>query len=165
MMVYDSRRSALHYAYKLLNYRSRSEAEMMRRLRMKGFDEPEICSAMLRLKEAGFLDDRKLAASLKRYAEESKHLSMNCARRFLIERGIPRDISEEAVKDIDEFETARRLVERRIAGWEKRGGIRIPLQSGRASLRKLYGILCRRGYPFETIRRVLGELKNKEDSE
>ena len=165
MRAHDSRRSALHYAYKLLSYRGRSEAELARKLRTKGFDDTDIRSTMLRLKEAGFLDDKRLAVSLKRYAEDSKHLSVSGAKRFLIERGIPADISDEAVKDIDEIETARRLVEKKIAGWGRHGHTQRRPGSDDARLRKLHGILYRRGYPFEAIRKVLGELKNKEDSE
>lgn len=164
MTGHDSLGSALHYAYKLLSYRSRSEAEMTRRLRMKGFDEPDIRSAMLRLKENGFLDDRRLAASLKRYAEESKHLSMSGARRFLIERGISADISDEVLRDMDEAETARRLVEKKITRWEKHGNSKKGLQSDDVTLKRLHGILYRRGYPSEAIRKVLQEFKAKEDS-
>jgi len=137
---------------------------MVRKLRAKGFDEPDILSTMLRLKETGFLDDKRLATSLKRYAEESKHLSISGSRRFLIQRGVPADISDEAVKDIDEVETARRLVEKKIAGWGKHGHTQVPPGSDDTRLRKLHGILYRRGYPFEAIKKVLGELKNKEDS-
>lgn len=165
MRADGSRRSALHYAYKLLSYRGRSQAEMVRRLRMKGFDEPDIHSALLILRENGFLDDRKLAASLKRYAEESKHLGTIGARRFLIGRGIPSDLSDEAVKDIDDVETARRFVEKKIAGWEKCGCSQKPASPDDSTLRKLYGMLSRRGYPPEAIRKILQELKNKEDSQ
>lgn len=165
MRAHDSRRSALHYAYRLLSYRSRSEAEMVRRLRMKGFDETDVGSAVLRLRESGFLDDKRLAASLKRYAEETKHLSARGARRFLIQRGIPLEISDEAVRDLDELETARRLVEKKIAGWGKHGNSNKRQQTDDTMLRKLSGILYRRGYPYGTIRKVLGELNNKEVTE
>ncbi|HYA31190.1 MAG TPA: regulatory protein RecX [Thermodesulfovibrionales bacterium] len=165
MRADGSRRSALHYAYKLLHYRSRSQAEMERRLRMKGFDEPDIRSAMLILRENGFLDDRKLAASLTRYADESKHLSMFGARRFLIGRGIPPDLSDKAVKDIDDVETARRFVGKKMAGWEKCGRSQKPARPDDSKLRRLYGMLFRRGYPPEAIRKILEELKNKEDSQ
>ena len=164
MMGDGSRRSALHYAYKLLSYRGRSEAEMVRRLMLKGFDAAEIRAAVTGLRENGFLDDMRLAASLRRYAEESKHLSLSGTRRFLIERGIPADISEEVVKDIDETETAKRLVEKKIGGWKKHGCSERDPRSGEATLRKLHGVLYRRGYPSEAIKKVLRELKDKEDS-
>ncbi len=162
MRVRASHHSALQYAYRLLNYRDRSEAEIIMKLRGKGFAESEISGAMLRLRETGFLDDRKLAAALKRYAEETKHLSINGTRRFLTGRGIPRDVSDEAVKDIDEVQTARRLVEKRISGWEKHGASSERLRSEVVMLRRLHGILYRRGYAPEAIRKVLGELINKE---
>lgn len=164
MRADGSRGSALHYACKLLNYRSRSQTEMVKRLRMKGFDERDIHSALFILREKGFLDDRKLAAALKRYAEESKHLSTVGARRFLIAWGIPPDLSTEAVKDIDDVETARRFVKKKITAWGKWGRSQKPARPDDLTLRKLFGMLSRRGYPPETIRKILDELNNKEAS-
>lgn len=165
MSIQPPRRSVLHYAYKLLSYRSRSEAEMVKRLRMKGFDEPSVSKAISQLKESGFLDDRKLAASLRRYAEESKHLSITGTRRFLRQRGVPAEMINEVLGDIDEIETARRLVEKKVFAWRKPGLHRqdVPLDS--AMVRKLYGLLYRKGYPSEAIRKVLHHYTGKEDIE
>jgi SOS response regulatory protein OraA/RecX len=137
---------------------------MVRRLAMKGFDGAEIRAAVAGLRENGFLDDRRLAASLRRYAEESRHLSVNGARRFLIGRGIPGDISEEVARDIDEIDTAKRLVKKKIAGWRKHGRSGGDPLSDDVTLRKLHGALYRRGYPPEAINKALRELKDKEDS-
>ncbi len=165
MKIHDPRRSVLHYAYKLLSYRGRSEAEIVRRLRMKGFDEPAISAAVIQLKESGFLDDRKLATSLRRYAEESKQLSIMGTRRYLLQRGVPAEMIEVVVGDIDEIETAKRLVEKKIAAWERQGFSRKFPRLDDTSIRKLYGILFRRGYPSETIRKVLEHYTGKEDTE
>ena len=134
------------------------------RLRMKGFGEPDIHSVLLVLGESGLLDERKLAASLRRYAEETKHLGRAGARRFLLALGIPSDLSDEAVKDIDDFKTARRFVERKIARWERGGRLRWPEGLDDATLKRLYGMLARRGYAPETIRQILKELKDEEES-
>lgn len=165
MRIHDPHRSVLHYAYKLLSYRGRSEAEMVRRLRMKGFDEASISKAVIQLRESGFLDDRKLAASLKRYAEESKQLSITGTRRFLFQRGVPAEMINEVVGDIDELETAKKLVEKKIAAWGKQGFSRKEPRLDDALIRKLYGILYRRGYPSEAIKKVLQHYTGKEDTE
>jgi len=157
--------AGLLYAYKLLGYRGRSEKEMMRRLRMKGFEEPVVESVIIRLKSSGLLDDRKLASSLKRYAEESRKLSIARTRKFLTERGISRDLVNDVVEDMDEAETARRLVQKRLTAWEKRVLGSQPLHITPEITRKLYAILYRNGYPSEVIKRTLRQFTCKEDLE
>ena len=151
------------YAYKLLGYRGRSEKEMRRRLRMKGFEEPVVQNVITRLKSSGLLDDRKLASSLTRYAEESRRLSAAGTRRFLMERGIPRDLINDVLADMDETETARRLVEKRLTAWGKRGLSNQPFHFTPEITRKLYGILYRNGYPSEVIKSTLKQFSYKED--
>lgn len=150
---------ALRYAFKLLSYRARSEKELAERLRRKGFDDSEIWRVVDYLRSTGFLDDRKLASSLKRYAGESKHLSILGTRKLLVERGVPRDLIDEAVEGIDETEIATRLVEKKI------GVLKRHLLPGERLtpdvIRKLYGSLARRGYPYDTIRKALEQLKNR----
>ncbi len=165
MRVQAPRLSVLHYAYRLLSYRSRSEEEMVRRLRMKGFDELSVRKAVSQLRESGFLDDRKLAASLRQHAEESKQLSLIGTRRFLLQRGVPPEIIAEVVGDIDEIGTATKLVEKKIAAWRKQSLSRKGLQMDGALIRKLYGVLYRKGYPADAIRKVLHRYADKEDLE
>ena len=157
--------AGLLYAYKLLGYRGRSKKEMMKRLRMKGFEEPVIENIIIRLKSSGLLDDRKLASSLKRYAEESRRLSTAGTRRFLMERGIPGDLINDVLADMDETETARRLVEKKLTAWGKRGLGNQPFHFTPEITRKLYGILYRNGYPSEVIKSTLKQFSYKEDLE
>jgi regulatory protein len=164
MRTYDPHRSVLQYAYRLLSYRGRSEKEMAMRLRMKGFDEPDIHQTLEQLRENGFLDDRKLAFSLKRYAEESKHLSVSGAKKLLSERGVPADIIKEALRDMNEMEAAQRFLEKKLVSLQKQGFHR-PQELTPEAMKKLYGVLYRRGYPSETIKKVLAQFKGKEDTE
>lgn len=152
----------LNAALRLLSYRWRSEKEMTERLRMKGFGDPAINGVILRLKSGGFLDDRRLASSLKTYAGESKHLGILGIRRFLAGRGVPRDIIKEVTGDIEEEESARRLVEKKLATWRRESSSGLHAQLTPGMIRKLYGILSRRGYLAETIRRTLKQFTDKE---
>ncbi len=156
---------ALQYAYKLLSYRSRSEKELTRRLRMKGFDEPAIQQVIARLKSGGFVDDRRLASSLKRYAEESKHLGISGTRRYLIERGVPAGITDEVVRDVDETEGAKKFVEKKLTSWRKQDFSSGLPHLADKTIKRLYGFLCRRGYSSEAIKKALEQFKIKEDGE
>jgi len=155
--------AAFLYAYKLLGYRGRSEKELTRRLGMRGFEAPVIEKVIIRLKSSGLLDDRKLASSLVRYAVESRKLSTAGVRKFLMERGIPRDLITDVLADMDETETARRLVEKKLTAWEKRGVSGQPFHLTPEITKKLYGILYRNGYLSEVIKKTLKQITCKED--
>lgn len=155
-------RSAFNDACRLLRYRGRSELELVKRLRLKGHDSGSVENAISRLRACGFLDDRKLASSLRRLAEESKYLSIPGTRRFLRERGIPSDMAEEAVHGLNEEETARRFVEKKMLSWQKD-----PSFLNRAThdiiRKKLCGMLSRKGYAPELINRLLRNLQKNEE--
>jgi len=149
----------LHYACKLLSYRSRSEKEMCEKLRMKGFGEDDINRAITHLRSGGLLDDGKLARSLIRHAGESKGLGLSGTKRFLLERGVPREIVDETTREIDEVETARRFLNRKLRAWSR------TWRPGQVQLKKrLYGFFSRRGYAPETIGKALEEFTAEEDN-
>lgn len=145
------RPSALNYSLKLLSYRGRSERELINRLLMKGYPDDEIKGTLRQLKDKGLIDDRKLALDFMNYAKETKKLGSIGTRNFLLSRGIPEDIIRDMYDDItDEEENALRLIEKRnFRGGEKR---------------KVYSLLQRKGYSFETIRKVLRKFYNEEVS-
>lgn len=152
----DSNKSALQLAFKLLGYRGRSEREMIEKLSTKGFDENDIRKTVIYLKENDLLDDRKLASSLKRYAAESKHLGIQGTKRFLMERGVPIEIVNDTVRGIDESEIAVRLIEKKLKNLKK--------EPSDIKIKKLYGILLRRGYSYETIRKTLRQFQLTENA-
>jgi len=138
---------ALKYAFKLLGYRGRSEKELSSRLRQKGFGASDVAATIDRLKQGGFLDDRALAISLARRAEQVKCLGRVGARMYLRGMGIPKDIVEEALEDYDEASSAGRLIERRRRRAE---GVAAPVVR-----RRLSDQLRRRGHSASTTRNAL----------
>lgn len=145
---------ALKYAFKLLSYRGRSQSELSKRLRMKGFGPAAVESTVEHLKKCGYLDDNALASSLKRRAEEVKLLGQRGAMMYLREMGIPKDIVEDALRDYDELASAFRLVENRRRAMEG-----LPREVAR---RRLSDQLRRRGYSAGTVRKALKSLEGKE---
>lgn len=124
-------------------------------MKMKGYRESEIESAIGDLLSYGLLDDRKLASSLKRYAEESRKLSVSGTRNYLKGRGIPGEIIDETLKDSDERATAQKLIEKKIRFLHN-------YPTGEIT-RRLYAALYRKGYSMETIIEVLKPFRRKED--
>lgn len=152
----DSVKTVLRYAYRLLGYRGRSEKEMAEKLRTKGFSEDEVNKCISILRANNYINDKELAFSLKRHALEIKHLGNNGARNFLRARGIPVDIIDEILHDIDETETAASLVKKKMS----KAGEKNPA----LNIRKIYGVLLRKGYTYETIGKTLKRMRLKEDT-
>lgn len=121
--------------------------ELARRLEMKGFGPASVREAIGRLKEGGYLDDGALANSLRRKAEEVRMLGARGARLYMRQMGIPREVADEALSGYDELASARRLIDRKM-----------PAMGGRPEAvvrRRLAGLMRRRGYSADTVRRSL----------
>jgi regulatory protein len=154
----DLQNKAKQYALKLLSYRGRSEKELKERMTGKGFSDTLISSTIDHLRNLGFVNDVSLAESLKREATANKFFSRNGARRYLLNRGIPRDIihtvcSQDGEEDL---QNAQRYIEKKF---------RVLKTFPPATVkRRLYAQLLRRGYSPETISTVLkNTLSNEED--
>jgi regulatory protein len=146
------------YALKLLSYRGRSEQELRERLKKKGFSQIEAIATIRDLKQSGLVDDANLAETLKWEAFTAKMLSTEGAKRYVLGRGIPRDIAETAFACNEERdkENAKRLVDKKLRVLKN-----YPFATAR---RRMYNLLARKGYSSGLIVELLKE-KNlyKED--
>ena len=140
---------ARSYALTLLRYRGRSEKELRDRLRKKGYQQVDIDATVVNLRDSGFLDDEALAENLKRQAMTNKLLGFDGARRFMQQRGLPRQIIDRALM-YDE-ETELRSIEKLID--KKQRTIEKYPEPKRT--RSLVGFLMRKGYPLHIIRKAL----------
>jgi len=147
------------YALLLLRYRGRSEQEMRERLRKKGYQTEEIESAIIQLLASGFLDDRALAENLKRQAMTNKLLGFAGARRFLQQRGLSKEIIDEALAydEDDELQNIRKLIEKK-----QKSISRYPEPKRTQSL---MGTLMRKGYSLTLIRKALKNTTRDKDTE
>ncbi|HYR06980.1 MAG TPA: regulatory protein RecX [Longimicrobium sp.] len=141
-------------ALRLLAVRPRSAAELLRRLRMKGY-EPEIGEEVIaRLRDLGMIDDAAFAGMLVR---DRVRLKPQGARRLANElraKGVDEEIAHTAIRetmegeDMDERELARRAAEK----WSPRAG-----EEPASARRRLHGYLARRGFDSDVILEVLDE--------
>jgi len=150
---------ARSYALTLLRYRGRSEKELRDRLRKKGYQQEDIDAAVLNLRDSGFLDDEALAENLKRQAMTNRLLGFDGARRFMQQRGLPRQIIDRALM-YDE-ETELRSIEKLID--KKQRTIEKYPEPKRT--RSLVGFLMRKGYPLHVIRKALKNRYMNEEME
>lgn len=142
---------------KLLGYRGRSAQEMQERLKKRGFPVPVVSSTMKYLIGKGFIDDLVLAETLKTDALNSRMLSRNGARQYLLRRGIRRDIVDRVFHEDNhsDFDNASRLVHKRLR--VLRGC------SEMTAKRRLYNFLLRRGYSSDTIVKVFKDIAFEEE--
>lgn len=148
---------ALRYAYRLLNYRDRSERELRERLERKGYAADEVDGVVEALRAQGFVDDRRLAAVLRRQAVEAKHLGRKGTAQFLLRRGIPPDlVSEVSGSDDDYLDSAVNLLRKKTR--------KAPRDlDEETEKRRLWGALSRRGFSSEMIRQAMKYLETKEE--
>ena len=140
---------------RLLGDSDRSEHQMRERLAREGFPQTVVGRVMDYLREYRYTDDRRMAAY---YVESRGRVKSKRQLAWeLREKGIDPETAREALeKAPPEEEAIRRLIERRTGG-------RTP--GSRKEWQKLYGYLGRKGFSFEEIRRVLGDVPERDESD
>jgi regulatory protein len=146
------RGEAFDVAWRLLNHRDRTEAELVRAF-LKARIEPELAEEVLgELREGGYVDDARFAV---RFAEDRRRLDAwgtDRIERRLSELGVAREDIAAAVGEEghNELEAAVALLERRFSA---------PPSTPRERDR-LLGVLLRKGYDLElahdALRRFAG---------
>jgi len=127
----------------LLSYRPRSEAEIRRRLREKGYDEAEITEVVERLRRVELLDDEAFA----RYWVENRFQfnprGVVALRQELRQKGVDDAVIEEVLAEYDEEAAAARAAERVVR--------RLHGLDTATFRRRLVDSLRRRGFSYTLI--------------
>ena len=106
---------AIDAGLNLLSRRAHSRAEIRRKLGRRGYGEEEVESAVLRLTELGYLNDRAFAEGHVR--RRSSGLGRMALSAELAARGIDRDVADAALGGLDadrQLASATRLAERLV---------------------------------------------------
>jgi regulatory protein len=135
----------------------RTRAQLAETLRRRGVPDDAAEAVLGRFTEVGLIDDATFAKAW----VESRHYGRGLGRRALAaelnQRGVEREDIREAVAKLSletELSTARSLVERRL-----RATAGLPAQ---ARLRRLVGMLARKGYPAGLSYRVVREALDRD---
>jgi regulatory protein len=145
---------------RMLTAAPRTRAQLVGALRRRGVPQEAADAVLRRFTEAGLIDDASFASAW----VESRHHSRGLARRVLAaelaQRGVASTDIEAAIEELDpdqEVATARALVARQLAGTRGR-----PLQS---RLRRLMGVLARKGYSPQLAYRLIREALEQEGTD
>ena len=149
---------ARRIALKLLDVRSRSEAELRDRLAARGVPGDVSEELIERFREVGLLDDAVFADALTQTRLQVDRHGLTRIRAELRRRGVDEDVVAEALSPVgqeEEMEAARAFAQRRVralAGLEP--------QTAR---RRLVGALGRRGFGGAVVSSVVNEVLGEMD--
>ena len=132
----------------LIGKRAMSRRDLERKLQEKGASEAEACYAAEWLEAIGAINDAEYAALLARHCADLGYGPQR-VREKLYEKGVPRDLWEDAVDTLpDPAEAIDRFLERKLRG-------RAPDEKEK---KRLSDALLRRGFSWSDIRAGLNRL-------
>jgi regulatory protein len=138
----DGLEQALAVAYRYLNRRERTEAEVRSHLGRAGVDPPDAEQAIATLLEQGYLDDARFVRLFVQDKRELDQWGSDRIRQALLGRGVSPDLVDHALTEPDggdEIERAVAILRRRFPS---------PAADRRQRERAL-GVLLRKGYEVE----------------
>ena len=151
----SSYHAARDAALRLLAHRARSEREVRERLRR--FPEEVASEVVAALRSQGLLDDARFSSQWAESREARNPRSARLIARELLAKGVDGDLADEAVREIDDEESAYRA----CLKYSRIGGRADPV----AFQRRLLGYLRRRGFSQSVCRRAIGRLMDESGDE
>ena len=142
------------YAVRLLTASKKSESEVVKRLRDKGYGADSTGQVVEELKKNGVLDDQKLITETIQWASQAKRHGRKRIFFDLKKRGIAASKIEQALEDYapeTERQIALSLAQDR---WDRLS--RVEPQKRK---KRLYDFLINRGFAFELSREVVNVIE------
>jgi regulatory protein len=130
----------------------RSRAQLEQALRRRNCPDDVGAAVLDRLEEVGLVDDEAYAGMLVRSQQAGRGLATRALRQELRRKGVDDDTASAALAGVDphvEEERARQLVAKRLRAMH---GLEPQVQ-----VRRLAGMLARKGYDAEVAMRVVRE--------
>jgi regulatory protein len=138
-------------AVRMLARRELSAAQVRERLIRRGHAAGAVEDALARLREAGFVDDGRVARAFARTRALVKRHGRERVLRELHAMGIEREIARMAIDDVFASVDERELLETAL---ERRLRPRMALEDP-AVQRRLYAALVRQGFGAEAVARAI----------
>ncbi len=147
---------ALAVAYRSLNRRERTQAEMRAQLSRAGSDPQEVERAVATLVEQGYLDDRRFVRLFVEDKRELEGWGNDRIRQALLAKGVDRDLLEDTLGEGSDGE-----IERAVALLRRR----FPSPAGdRRERERALGMLLRKGYDSElALDAIAAHTRNRDD--
>ena len=148
---------AKNTAYRFLSYRPRSRAEIEAKLRDKEFDESIVAAVIVDLARLGYVNDEQFARAWARGRIRLRGFGRRRIDQELKAKGVAAEIIREAVAEVfgetNETETAMHVAEKKLRTMQHVGP--------EVRMRRLAGLLERKGYAFAVIGEVLNKIRKR----
>ena len=154
----DPEAVARQICLRLLTSAPRTRAQLETALRRRGVPDEAAAAVLARFAEVRLIDDAMFARAWVDSRHHGRGLASRALGAELRQRGVAQEDIQEALRELDpeqELATARELVARRLAAT---AGMPVP-----ARMRRLTGILARKGYAAGLAYRVVREALEEED--
>ncbi len=135
-----------------LTGQARSRAELATKLAKKGVPEDVAERMLTRFEEVGLVDDEAFARSWVQSRQAGKGLARRALAQELRRKGVDDEAARAALDEVDpddEVESARILVRRKMRSVQR--------VDRNTAIRRLSGMLARKGYPGAVAMRVVRE--------
>lgn len=135
-----------------LTGRARSRAELATKLARKNVPVEVAERVLDRFEEVGLVDDVAFAKDWVESRQAERGLARRALSLELRRKGVPSEAVDEALETVQpeaEVETARTLVRRRLPSLQRFDEVTV--------VRRLTGMLARKGYPPSVVHRVVRE--------
>jgi len=149
-------KKAKEICFDLLAARPRAQGELRQTLHRKGFDDETIEVLLGKLDKAGLVDDAAFAELWVQARHTHRGLSRTAIVAELKRKGVDEEIAVAAANEVDresEEQRARELVRKKLRSLGE--------VDEQTAIRRLLGVLGRKGYPqglsYSVIREELGE--------
>lgn len=153
----DAVERALQAAIRLLSYRPRSRAELQQRLTQKGYAVQTVEEALGRLERSGLVDDSAFARYWVENRAQGSPRGQPFLHRELAQKGIDRQVIDQALADYDEEAAAAQVAEkiaRRLHGFDPA-----------IVRRRLVDALKRRGFAYDVIEPLIARMLEEDNVE
>lgn len=153
----DPEAIARQICLRMLTAAPRTQAQLAAALRRRGVPEEAATAVLARFAEVKLIDDAMFARAWVDSRHHGRGLAGRALGAELRQRGVAHDDIEAALSALDpeqELATARELVARRLVGT---AGMPVP-----ARMRRLTGVLARKGYTAGLAYRVVREALEQE---
>jgi regulatory protein len=153
----DPEAVARQICLRLLSAAPRTQAQLAAALRRRGVPDDAAATVLERFAEVKLIDDQLFAQAWVESRHHGRGLASRALGAELRQRGVATGDIEAALSQLDpdqELATARELVERRLPAT---AGMPLP-----ARMRRLTGVLARKGYPPGLAYRIVREALEQE---
>lgn len=143
----------LNNILKFIGYRSRSEKEIILRLRKKKIDEKMIAIIMQKLQEWKFIDDTAFAKQWIESRVVNRHKSIRLVRLELLKKGIKKEIIDSLFENLskeNDVTSIEAIIRRKIK--------KLNIQD-RDDLQKLSRYLLGKGFDWETVKEAINKFR------